>query len=49
MVKKQILTRTRSNIINGIQIENVAWNGTLSDVEFLSRMFKEKFSVLQSL
>ena len=28
-----------SKIIDGLRLENVAWNGQLDDVEFLSRLF----------
>lgn len=31
--------QVRVNIIDGLRLENVAWNGQLDDVEFLSRLF----------
>ncbi len=34
--------QTRINILDGLRLEGVAWNGTLDDVEFLSRIFDLK-------
>lgn len=34
--------QTRVNILDGLRLEGVAWNGTLGDVEFLSRIFDLK-------
>jgi len=34
--------QTRVNILDGLRLEGVAWNGTLDDVEFLSRIFDLK-------
>lgn len=31
--------QTRVNILDGLRLEGVRWNGTLDDVEFLSRIF----------
>jgi hypothetical protein len=34
--------QTRVNIVDGLRLEGVAWNGALDDVEFLSRIFDLK-------
>lgn len=34
--------QTRINIVDGLRIEGLAWNGALDDVEFLSRIFDLK-------
>lgn len=31
--------QVRVNVLDGLRLENVAWNGQLDDVEFLSRLF----------
>ena len=31
--------QVRVNVVDGLRLENVAWNGQLDDVEFLSRLF----------
>lgn len=31
--------QTRRNIIDGIKVDNIAWMGTLEDVEFLQRLW----------
>jgi hypothetical protein len=31
--------QVRVNILDGLQLENVSWNGRLDDIEFLSRLF----------
>ncbi|MCL4461584.1 MAG: abortive infection family protein [Nitrospirae bacterium] len=37
--KNDVSRLTRQNVIDGLKIDNVSWNGRLNEVEFLQRLF----------
>ena len=41
-MKTKITLQTRRIIFDGLEINNVAWNGKLEEIDFLSRIFDLK-------